>query len=247
MATFIDGYLERIVAIKVVTQDPFHPWYSFAPIQQPMSLSRLHASEGPDTGVWALRPFLSEISGGNAFGPPANIPWPKIGFASLEDAIDNGQPAGDYSPIQFMAKPAKNISGDTPLDTPNIWQITGLTQPRNKHGQIVQPSGAFAAHVARTAEADWNATSEAFNAQWAAINGVHDAFSISYPTSSFAVPIGNPSDPKTRFAFCGGLPAAFWFVGGRSAIFAAVWASNIKVAQLDQAVWDTDTFPPVRR
>lgn len=237
------GYLTRIVAITVKPSKPFAPWYSYFPKQQPMALSRLDATTN---GHWSRRPFFSEIAGG-PFGPAANIPIPKIGFNSLEDAIDQGQPLNDYSPIQFMHKPAQNTSGDTPLHTPNIWQITGLKQPHDKHGQIAKPSGTLAEQVANTYKKDWNSTSDDYNAQWAAIEGVTDGYQISYPSSSFAVSIGNPSSPNTRFAFTGGIPAAFWLFGGRSIIVAPVYATALNVGQLNPKVWDTDTFPPFRR
>lgn len=241
------GYLERIVSISIKKSGPpFFPWYTFAPVQQPTALSLVGVSPPTSTGNFQVRPNFSEISGG-PFGPPTTPLIPKIGHSSLEAAIDSGTPLDDYNQINFMAKPQQNTSGDTPFHTPTIWQITGLKQPLDKHGAIMKPSGSLAAQVANTAKTMWNSTSSAYNAEWTAHNGSKDGFQINYPTSSFKVPIGNPSDPTTRFAFTGGVPAGFWLFQGRSILLAAVWASNIEVGQLDPAVWDTDSFPPFRR
>lgn len=241
------GYLSRIVAIQVKPQKPkFFPWYTYLPTQQPTALSLVGVKPPDSGGHFSIRPFFSEISGG-PFGPPANIPIPKIGHGSLEDAIDTGEALNDYSQINFMAKPQTNTSGDTPIHTPNIWQITGIKQPRDKHGLIAKPDGELAGQVARTLVSMWEATSSAYNAQWTGHEGDTSGFAIGYPTSSFAVGIGNPSVPTTRFAFTGGIPAAFWLFQGRSILLAPIYATSIKVSQLDPAVWDTDFFPPFRR
>lgn len=242
METF--GYLQRIVSISVKKQSVFQPWFFYLPIQQETHLSLSY--NNLNGGTWVVDTTFSEIFGG-PFGPRAANQTPKAGHSSLEDAIDTGAPVDDYNRINFTEPPAKNITGDIPIHSPNIWQQTGFTQPKDKHGLYTKPTGALAEVVANAFETDWNSTSRAYNAEWQAHDGSVGSFFVSYPTSSFAVPIGNPSDPHTKFAFTAGIPAAFWLFNGGSTLAAAIYASNIKVAQLDPEVWDTDLFPPVRR
>lgn len=244
------GYLTRIVAIKHKQKAPtLQPWYYFFPVQQPMEFSLVGGFTGAvDTpNHWARLPYFSYISFAPAF-PDAPIPIPKEGWSSLEDAIDNGTPLNDYQPINFTHPPSRSISGATPLDIPNIWQITGTKQPKDpKHGNFIKPSADEAEKVVKKFIQQWTATSNGWNSECDGVTGGSGSWQLSYPTSNFAIPLGNPSDPAHRFAFTGGVPAAFWLFGGRNMILTPAYAFIIKAGQLDPTKWDTTVFPPQRR
>lgn len=243
------GYLSRIVSISVKQKKKLLPWYTYFPVQQPMEFSLVGGFTGAiDTpNHWARLPFFSYISFAPSF-PDNPIPIPKEGWASLEAAIDNGVPLNDYHQINFTSPPSKSISGATPKDIPNIWQITGDKQPKDpKHGNIIKPTSAQAQATMQKYMSQWNRTSAGWNRECDGVTGGTGSWQLAYPTSSFAIPLLDPSIPAHRFAFTGGVPAAFWLFGGRNFILTPAFAFNIAIGQLDPVIWDTDVFPPFRR
>ena len=218
------------------------PWYFYVPTQQPVAWS-FRSPTGAGSGRWELLPNYPTAQDLEAnVNMPIGPPLPKIGFDSLEDAINKGTPVSDYNRFNFFNK--------------FLYKILGLQQPYNKYGKPTQPTTAFANTIVTTFTADWNATSDGYNKSMQAISGTSlSDGAIPFPFTDFALPLlpgghGVPIGEYANYAgkyFSGGLPGGFWFSQGSMWLSQPAYAMSVAIAQLDPTQWDMNVWPPVER
>ena len=242
--------------IKKIALD--QPWYFYLKKQQPMEFSldnSTHSNPKTDGIIWLRLPIISYVwAGAISDGPHFDVP--KIGFNSLEDAID--QTAADIAAGLIDADQSYFVRFES--TNKFTFTLTGIDFP-DPDDPKAKP--ADMQKVAETFKDMWNDTSDRYN-QLMQTPTTYPAFQPSdylafptQPTSSFKLPLGNPSIPTAiggiddphslTDSFIAGVPPAYWLFAGHMQIFQPAYANYIEIAQLDPTKWDTTVLPPVRK
>ena len=236
-----------------------NPWYWWVPYQQPMAFQY----------VWDHW----ELSENHPYAWILNRNIPRvqidpIGFASLEDAVDNGVgdiggyfggtipsslQTADYCLLPFTNPP--NVAVPPPPSDPNplffssmdnIWQLTGLPQPFEKDGFTPKyPKPQQAADAAHMFGDNWDAVAQGCNnliKSWPAGPNPFDTDGPP-PVWPWAIPWRNPFT-GWGMSFDNGIPIG---IGRAPALVMdpmTTW--TLKVGQLDPDTWNTTVWPPIR-
>jgi len=267
--------------IKKISSPP-RPWYWFATVQEPRAFSFFgNPPQGQSWGyrgfkffdffpvIWILSVNNPLISMGS-FGSPSLELCAEEGNWDTTDDLPNVPGfntlggGGTFAPFGILPMTEPPVpTAQLPTSLPNIWQLTGLTQPpladptkpwNRQTNPYLNPTAAQAEACAKKFRDNWNATADG-------VNGLLEGFQS---TSS-------PPDPRWPLAPPGGSPPGWawsvpWydpFIGNGSGMFgsgiqpglphhiplevfvpASVW--KMDVGQLDPAIWDTTKAPPVR-
>jgi hypothetical protein len=176
-------------------------------------------------------------------------PTPILGFKTLEDAIDNGEPDAAYGRFQF---------------TDNFfWKVMGFKRPPDFVVNQGKPTGPAKAKppistVIRNAvqrwRSHWNFGASDFNKKAGAnLPSTTDGVSYDFPSTQFALPLPSAPDIATAAAqaqeqlvYLGPVPGGFWFMQGHIAIYKQAYSFHMNVGQLDFNHWRMDEWPPRR-
>ena len=220
------------------------------------------------------------------------VPLLPFGFSSLEAAIVGGISDGTnhlgFTPPTGQGPPGPDIAsfGLLPMITPplppplyqavpNIWQLTGLQQPKRLHpAQLWNdpnyalanvspfyvpgpnpyvPTVAQAALAAHTFVSMWNASSAAQNAATAAMVAANNpALLLASPNAAgwaFKVPFfgnqGNAQAGTSTIFSFWGGLPTGWIVGAPLVEYNPATSTLLACDQLDPKKWDTTQFPPI--
>lgn len=243
------------------------PWYWYYNRQQPMNFAYLAPPHwGPGWVRAAIYPVIKIL----AIDTQPIVPFPAYGFTSLENAIAQGDPDGEWGRLDFRSDLLWQLilgNGEQnptmPTKKPLFNQVKGLIKARdsktNINAMIQQAAKQFEADYSGDA-ADYNstattsliATAEPDQPAGFHYNHVHGRFAVEQPDgppTTFALlpqQLGAfhlPLPLSSQARYLSSLPVSACF--NFNTINTSAYAYTLKVAQLDDKKWNMSVFPPV--
>lgn len=258
------GMPDTLVAIHFPTNlnnnpSTANPWYWWYPTQQPFEFSFLGGVWGPG---WLRLPDFSIIKI-LASDTQVLTPIPRVGRATLEQAVTQLQPDQAFGRIDFRDKRFWGLVTQNgqqnlgmPAAMPKFDQVKGQIKARDNKTNI----NKLVAQAAQRWATDWNGEAVQYNAL---ASKVSPTGGFQYPGQAglFSIPI--PDGPPTTIsrlqfqleafvngppfakgaAYLGPIPATALF--NINTLTTSAYAFNIQVGQLDPKKWNMSVFPPL--
>jgi hypothetical protein len=255
------GMPERLLRIHFPEKDPnkdpatSNPWYWWFDLQQPFEFSFLFTSwfRLPDFSIIKILQIDSQTL----------TPIPKVGHATLEDAVKRGIPDTAWGRIDFKDDRFWGLITDNgkqnkggPKAKPKFNEVNGQIKARDTKTDI---NGIISAAANRW-QNNWNGDAKTYNALASGVGagGFHypgqpSLFSIPLPAgppttiAHFAAQlnnfVSNLHGPWVDAAYLSSVPASAHF--NINTFTTDATAFTVKVGQLNPKKWNMSVFPPL--